>query len=402
MATVLAAFAAVSLGITLAAHAAVRRLLARRPAQPGPTPPVSVLKPLKGLDDGLYENLASFAAQAYPEFELLFGTPDPDDPALALVRLLEAAFPHVPMSVIVCDRRFGRNPKVSTLAALLVAARHEHVLISDSNVRVGPDYLREAAAELADPRVGLVTHLVAGTGERRAGAAFENAHLASFVAGGVAAAALFARRPVVIGKSMLFRRADLERAGGLRGVRHILAEDYVLGRRFEAVGRRVVIARHVVCTVNETWGVGRFVARHVRWGQLRRRLAPAAYLGEPLLNPVLWLAALLVAAAAGVPARPLGPEGLAAAALSGIAVKVASDAALVRRLRGVSVGPRYLALLPVKDLLWAGIWLVAAFRRHVEWRGTPLRIGPGSRLLPCHRSRRPAGPASARAAQASR
>jgi ceramide glucosyltransferase len=382
---------ALSLTVTLANHFALRRLLARRTdAGRGHAPAVSVLKPLKGLDDGLYENLASFARQEYPEFELVCGSPDRDDPAIGVVERLKAEFPGVPVSVAVCERPIGRNPKVNTLASLLAAARHEHVLISDSNVRVATGYLRDTVAELADPRVGLVTNPIAGVGERTVGAAFENAHLGGFVAGAVAGAALFAGRPIVIGKSMLFRRRDLEALGGLRAVRHVLAEDYVLGRRFERAGHRVAISPHAIATVNETWPVGRFVARHLRWGQLRRRIAPAAYLAEPLLNPVPWLAALAAAGVSGLSLGPLSSAGLVIAAAAGTVAKVASDALLVRRLRGIPLAPTYLALVPLKDLLVAAIWAVAAFRRTVEWRGTPLRIGPGSRLL------RPRAPAPRR------
>ncbi len=392
----LACAAAVSLAVTALNHACLRRLLARRPSGPAPAPPISVLKPLKGLDDGLYENLVSFARQAYPEFELVFGTPDRDDPALALVHRLKAAFPHVPMSVAVCEAPYGRNPKVRTLAGLLPLARHEHVLVSDSNVRVSAGYLAETAAALADPRVGLVTNLIAGRGERTLGAAFENAHLGTFVAGGVAGAALLAGRAIVVGKSMLFRRGDLERIGGLRAVRHVLAEDYVLGRRFETAGFRVVVSPHVIGTVNEAWTVRRFAARHVRWGQLRRQIAPLGYLAEPLLDPIPWLAAVTVVGGAGASLGAVGPLALAAAGMAGIALKAASDALLVRRLRGEPLAARHVALLPLKDLLVAAIWAVAAVRRRVEWRGTVLRIGPESRLLRVRGAGRAAAGAPAR------
>ncbi|HEU5319600.1 MAG TPA: glycosyltransferase, partial [Methylomirabilota bacterium] len=182
-------------------------------------------------------------------------------------------------------------------------------------------------------------------------------------------------------------KADLERVGGLRGVRHVLAEDYVLGRRFEAAGLRVVVSPHVVTTRIETWTVGRFFARHVRWGQLRRRIAPLAYAGEPLLNPVPWCLALGAAGLGGASLGPLGPSALLAAALAGMVLKVASDGLLVHRLRGEPLAARHLVLLPVKDLLVVGVFAVAAVRRRVEWRGTVMRIGPGSRLLRVRKGR---------------
>jgi ceramide glucosyltransferase len=376
----LLAVVALSLGATLASHVAVRRLLARPCPAARHAPPVTVLKPLKGMDDGLYENLLSFVHQDYPAFEIVCGTPDADDPAIEVVARLAAEHPGIPISVTVCQQPIGLNPKVNTLGVILPAARHDHVLVSDSNVRVGPTYLRETVAEMADPRVGLVTNLLAGVEERSIGSAFENAHLGSFVAGSVAAAYVLAGRAIVVGKSMLFRRSDLDALGGLGLVADILAEDYVLGRGFAEAGRRVVVSSHVVRTVVQTWSVGRFLARHVRWGQLRRRISPGAYLAEPLLNPVAWCALLLAAAAAGAAVGSLDGAALATLALGGVLVKVASDALLLRRLRGRPLAAAHVALVPVKDLLAAGVWVVAAFRRSVEWRGTPLRIGPGSRL----------------------
>lgn len=376
LATGLVLLSVISLLFTLVTHAAAWRVLRRRPPQRGPTPPISILKPLKGLDDGLYENLASFAQQRYPNFEMLLGVDSPDDPALRVALAAKAAFPHVPISVHVCRTQIGRNPKVNTLAALSAHARYEHLLVSDSNVRVREGYLLATAAEQADPRVGLVTNPVAGVGGQTVAAVLENWHLNSFVVGGVCAAQLLASHPCVLGKSMLFRRRDLEAVGGWRSVRNVLAEDYVLGRRFEAAGLRIALSPHVVTTANETWGMRLFLGRHLRWAQMRRRISPATYAGEPLVNPVLW--SLSTVAVMALSEGPFGSAAPLAAAAA--VVKVASDALLARRLRGSG---RFsdVAWIPVKDLAIAAVWIVAGFRRTVEWRGTRLVIGPGSRIL---------------------
>jgi ceramide glucosyltransferase len=355
-----------SLGLTLATNLAVPVHLRRRKRGAGPRPPISVLKPLKGVDDGLFENLASFAAQRYPRFELVFGVADPGDPALEVVERLREAFPRVAIRVSTSAPDLGRNPKVSNLAALSRLAGHPYWLISDSNTRVHPDYLAEAVAEFKDPHVGLVTNVLAGVRERGLGALLENLHLNSFVASAVCAAHLV-RSPIVIGKSMLFRSRDLRSVGGFEGVRDVLAEDHALGLRFRKAGFKVALSPHVVSTVNERWRVRSFLNRHLRWSQIRRRMAPLAFFTEPLLQPVWWATALALAG------RPVLALGI-------VVAKVASDFLVARRLRGTSFPPRGLLLVPLKDLALAALWLVAAFRRRVVWRGTVLRLGAGTHL----------------------
>jgi ceramide glucosyltransferase len=379
-------FAAASLLLTLIAQLAAHRVLARVRPRAGLLPPLSILKPLKGVDDALFENLCSFALLDYPCFEVLFGIASESDPACEVARRVQRAFPEVPIRVVICGRALGRNPKVSLLAALERTARYDLVLISDSNVRARPDYLRAVAAEMTDPRVGLVSNVIAGTGERTPGALLENLQLGSFIASSVSAADAIAGHACVIGKSMLLRRSALARLGGFRAVRHVLAEDYVLGRKFQRAGYRVVLSPHVLETVNQDWTVGRFLERHLRWAQMRRRLNLAAYIGEPILNPTPWLLALLCCAAAKRSAWQLGPASLGAMAAAGLLIKAAADLRLLFRLRGHSISLADLPLIYCKDLLVLALWATAFFRTTVCWRGNELRVARGSRLLPARRT----------------
>jgi ceramide glucosyltransferase len=368
--------APISLLLTLLAQAAVLLVLSKGKPANAPAPPITILKPVKGADAQLYKNLASFAEQDYPCFEIRIGAEDPLDPALEIARAVQADHPGVRISVHAGARELGLNPKVNLLEMLSAHAEHAHLLISDSNVRVGPTYLRDTAAELADPQVGLVTNLLVGTGEGL-GALLENLHLGSFVASATSLARVASGRACVIGKSMLFRKRDLDGLGGFRAVRNVLAEDYLIGRSFELAGYKVALSPYLVQAVNDGWTVERFVNRHLRWAMMRRRLSPAAYAGEILLNPVVWIS--LAALALWV--TRTGPDlRLLAAAAAGIAVKCASDAALLRRLLGRLPRAREVLAIPFKDLLVGALWLVGAFRRTVDWRGHVMTIEAGSRL----------------------
>jgi ceramide glucosyltransferase len=177
----------------------------------------------------------------------------------------------------------------------------------------------------------------------------------------------------VIGKSMLMRRAELAKLGGFEALRHVLAEDYLLGLRYHEAGYRVVVSCHPVRTENRQLTFSRFLARHMRWAQLRRWCAIGPFCGEPLLYATPWLTAPLLLQ------ESLTPSDWACSAAA-MMLRIGSDGVLARRVTGRWPSLAALALIPVKDTVLLGVWAVALCRRNVSWRGHSLRIGPGTRL----------------------
>jgi ceramide glucosyltransferase len=362
--------------IGLAAAAVQAWILARhgRGVDPAPrrTPLVSVLKPLCGVDDDLARNLASFAAQDYPRYEVLLGVRTRGD----------AAYPHAveaarrwrgTFRVVVQRGEPGMNPKVNQLVTLARAARGEVLVVSDSNVRVARDYLAGIAGLLEDPEVGLVTHVIAGVGEERLGSLLDNLHIAGAIAPGVVAAKRLGK-DIVVGKSMALRRSDLAALGGFEAVKDVLAEDYLLGVAVPSrLGKRVAIAHRPVEGVSARRTVGGFVARYARWAVLHRQAAgPVLYAAEVLLNPIL-VAALALAAAPGLAAL----AGFAAAC----GLKALADELSARRVRPNGFRVRQLLAVPLKDLLIGAAWTYGLVRREVTWRGNRLRVLAGTRVI---------------------
>lgn len=370
MTSVLGAVAFMSLAIAAFAHFCLARKLRERPRAAQALPPLSVLKPLRGLDEGLRENLLAICQSDYPAFEVLLCAAHPSDPALAVAREVQAACPSRRIQVLVGDVGTGQNPKIRLLRRMLAAAENDWLLVSDSNVRPERDYLRALMATQNETGAALVHSLLQGVGGRGLGARLQNLQMNSWMASSVAFADA-GHHAAVIGKSMLLSRRALAEVGGFEGVQDVLAEDYVLGARFAAHGHRVALSPHLVPVVGGPMGVGAFLDRQLRWAQLRRRVTAPLFLGELFVHPLPFFVALAY----------VGSAEHWVLAAAGMSVKWALDAASYARLERDG---RYLTLLllPLKDLMAPFIWLVAAFRTRVSWRGQHLRVGAGTKLVP--------------------
>jgi ceramide glucosyltransferase len=246
--------------------------------------------------------------------------------------------------------------------------RHDLLVVSDSNVRAPKHYLRDMVRTLqSDERVGLVTNVFAGTDEDGLGAALENVQLNGFCAAGATLPTRLGS-PAVVGKSMLLSRSRFESLGGFQRVADLLAEDYVMGKMFQHAGYRVRIAPTVLTNVTTGMSVLAFLRRHQRWAMLRWRLLPAAFVLEPLTSPLALLPWAWLA---------LGPWSIAWITL----LLALRDVGGWVALRGWPRAWIPVLLAPLRELFVLAVWLRAPLKRHVNWRGTRVRVGAGTLLF---------------------
>lgn len=354
------------------------------PPAPGSRPSVSILKPIAGVDDDLRANLESFAELDYasdtgrPAYEILLGIASRSDPAVPVVEAFLAAHPDLDAR-LVWTGPAGEgvyNPKVAQLIDLTREARGAVLVVSDANVYVGPGYLDAVVGCLLHPGVGLVSSVIAGTGERSFGAALENAQLGAAVAPAVVTAHRLADRPITVGKSMTMRRADLELLGGWEGVGDVLAEDDVLGQRFHALGYGVELCLEPVYNRNVRGSVRKTIDRHARWAKMRRGLVPNAFPFEPFTSPFMIAALVWMAMPSALSAK-----------LAGCALVLQMIGALLCHTLLQARHPLMLAALePVRTAAAFVSWFLAVASRRVSWRGNAFVVGEGSRLVPVNAS----------------
>ncbi|MGZ3712064.1 MAG: ceramide glucosyltransferase [Bdellovibrionota bacterium] len=247
--------------------------------------PISILKPLKGLEKTIKKNLESFFLLDYPNFELLFSVRDASDPVLPLLRRLMAKYPDVRARVIIDETTIGPNPKVNNLYATYNAALHNWVLIADSNILAGRNYLKELAMQFTDD-CSMLSSIVAGTNARGIVGMIESSLLNTVYARPLVVSNRIGH-PCMMGKTLLFRKDKMEAIGGLESISPYLAEDYMMGQQFNNSGFKTVLSRVPVCQALGKPGLVATWGRHVRWGRIRKIHAPAIFLLEPLMTNAL-------------------------------------------------------------------------------------------------------------------
>jgi ceramide glucosyltransferase len=331
-----------------------------------PTQGVSILKPVHGRDPRFWEAIDSHAAQDYPEFEILFGSVNPADPALDDAARLQQKYPNLRIETVVVSTS-APNAKVGVLMELAARARYPVLLVNDSDIVVEPGYLRAVTAPLADSAVGMVTCLYRAASSSAA-AAMEALGIATEFAPSVLVARLLGVAEFALGSTMVFRARDLQRIGGFAAIANFIADDYQLGLHIARLGLRVEFAPQVVETDlgGEGWGA---TWRHqLRWSRTIRVSRSSGYYGYVVTHATLW----------------------SAVALAGGHWAVALAAMIVRMVAGVWTGAVILRdrrvlrrawAIPFRDLFGFAVWAGGIFGDTVQWRDRRLKLRPDGRIV---------------------
>jgi len=356
----------------LIAVAVVRRFVDNSAAPAGGAPGITILKPLRGAEAALHHQLKTFCDQDYPgPVQILFGVQDAQDPAIAVVERLIAERPGRDLQLVVTTHPAGPNPKVATLVGLQGAIRHEIIVLSDSDVAVGRDYLARLVTALAQPGVGLVTCLfrsvpVAGLWARLASMGPDYHFLPDVLVG----LALGLARPC-FGSTMAMRRETLARIGGFEAFLGQLADDYAIGEAVRGIGLQVAIPGWTVAhacpekTAAELW-------RHeLRWARTLRAISPWGYLGKGFANPLPL--ALLGAWLSGFGAIGVG------CIVAALACRLVLQRQVDHTLR-VSTSRWWLG--PARDLLAFAVYAASYFVDVVSWRGRRYKVRADGTLVP--------------------
>jgi ceramide glucosyltransferase len=362
--------------------------LRRREPRADFVPPVSVLKPLKGLEREAYENLASFCRQDYPEYEILFAVDDERDSAIPIVERLIRDFPHVPIRLLVCSGSSSPNNKVAKLCRILPEARYDVLVISDGDIRVKPDYLRCVVSPFRDPSVGAVTCLYRGMTQPNVWSELEDLNLTTDLLASMLVARKLEGVRFALGATMAVTRSRLAEIGGFEALADCAADDHELGRRIAARGYRVELAPCTVQTMCASSTAREFFLHHLRWGVVTRHCRPAGYTGLLFTQGLPWS----VAAAAVAPSR--------FAAIAYLSIPLAARLALAFSfgMHGMKdpLLPRRWWLIPLRDATGFFFWAVTLFSNRVSWRESKFYVQRG-RLIPitppavaCHSLVKPA------------
>ena len=324
-------------------------------------PPISILKPIRGLDRETYENFASFCSQTYPQFEILFCVSDASDPALPVIEKIIAAFPDRVIHLLIGSEPVGSSDKVNKLCRMAREARYDLLLISDSDVRVGPDFLRAVVAPFADAGAGGVTCLYRGLTDGSLAADIEALGNSADFAPGVLAAWLLGGRKLdfMLGAVMLTTKRHLAAIGGFESFADYFSDDYELGNRLAARGLRIELSSAPVATVYPHESIADAFRHQVRWNLSIRFSRPWGHAGLLFSQGLFWT----------ILAACIAPGWLAYAYPIAYAF-LRTDAALAVGARGMGdpIIRRKGWLLPIRDAFGFAAWLASFFPRRVHWR----------------------------------
>jgi ceramide glucosyltransferase len=343
------------------------------PVNPSFVPPVSIVKPVRNVDREAYKNFASFCRLDYPKYEIVFAVADRDDPVIPVIQKLQQAFPMCSIRLVTAVANLGANNKVNNLCQLVQEARHELIVMSDSDMRVEPDYLRNVVAPFSDPRVGVVTALYRGISGRGLVSALDDLGMYT----DSAPAALVARKlegkmRFAFGWTMATTKKVLSEIGGFESMVNHHSDDFELGNRISELGYRVELMRKPVDMVLPDESFGEFLKHELRWSIGLRNVRPVGYVGMLLTHGLPWtLLAVALATASG-----WGSVAIAYAV-----------AYLILRLGVVwttavwGLGDSQMAgklwLVPLHDAISFVVWVGGFFSNKIVWRGSVYRVRKG-------------------------
>ena len=335
----------------------------------GFAPPVSILKPLRGTDPEMYESFRSYCLQDYGEYQIIFGVSDANDPAVALVEKLTSEFPERNIQLMVCPEILGTNVKVSNLLQMARVARYDHLLVSDSDIRVPADYLRRVLAPFSDTNVGMVTCLYRGVASPTLGSRLESIGTSTDFCPAVLAARQLQGIRFGLGSTLAFTRKALDAAGGFEPLLDYLADDYELGARIAQAGFEVRVSEVVVDHFLPGYTMREFLDHQLRWARAIRDSRRWGYAGLVVTFPLVWAAFAVLFSAGASWSWIL----LAATVLMRVAVALTAGKTILQdpQLK------RDFWLIPLRDVFALAIW-VASFAGHkILWRGIEFELKDG-------------------------
>jgi len=337
------------------------------------TPPVSNLKPIRGLDPDAYENFASFCRQDYPDYELLFCVGEEDDPAVPILQKLMRDFPERRIRVLFGSGGRGSNDKVVKLARLVSEAQNEVVVISDSDVRVRPDYLRTVVAPLADPKVGAVTCFYVPIEEKTLTESLQTIGMFSDFYAGILVARQLDGVKFALGPTIATTRTRLAGFGGYGAIQDRPADDLLVGRLIAEQGYEVELLPYTILTVADFQSIRDLLHKRLRWVVVMRHMRPWGHLGLLLTQGLPWcLVAIAMRPSAGVALAYLGTYFVLRVAMTWMV----GIWGLKQNLPWKKLG-----LIPVWDAVAFFIWLTSFARNSIRWRDGEYYIRDG-RLVP--------------------
>lgn len=338
-------------------------------------PPVTILKPISGLDAGLYENLRSFCRQDYPQYQIVFGVRDATDPAIPVLQRLIGEFPSVDISIVVDQTVSGPNLKVSNLGNMYTSAKHAFVVIADSDMRVDERYVASVVAPFEEAQVGVVTCLYSGTAVGGLPSLLASMFINEWFLPSVLVSAGLGEIRFGLGATIVVRRELLDGIGGFQALSHFLADDHMLGKLISRHGFKVVLSDYVVENIVHEASLWALVRHELRWARTIRTVEPVGHAFSFVMYgvPLAFFGALMIDLTFDSEFFELAIIALA------VALRGWMHFTVSRKLHLVP-GSRSIWLVPVRDVLSFLIWGASFFSRNIDWKGASFSVGPDGLL----------------------